>query len=132
MYLILLLFQLVCLIYIVVSKQAGSQAGFLHFSPRSRDQPKAHAVDVPPSTTVTGSLPCIEGCTDKVCRVLQHRICNRSCIANWNDGQHPKDGLHWGNVKHLTVLLALIHDTGTAIQKPLCAKTTKIRIIRCI
>ncbi len=50
----------------------------------------------------------------------------------WNDGQLPKDGFHWENVKHLTVLLALIHDTGAAIQKPLCAKTTKIRIIRYI
>ena len=52
------------------------------------------------------------------------------CIANWDDGQLAKDGFHWENVKHLAVLLALIYDTGTAIQKPLCAKTTKIRIIR--
>jgi hypothetical protein len=61
--------------------------------------------------------------------VLPHGIWNRSCIANWDDWQ-LKDGFHWENVKHLAVLLALIHDTGTAIQKPLCAKTTKIRIIR--
>ena len=46
--------------------------------------------------------------------------------------QLPKDGFHWENVKHLTVLLVLIDDTGTAIQKPLCAKTTKIRFIRYI
>jgi len=38
------------------------------------------------------------------------------------DGQLAKDGFHWEYVKHLAVLLALIHDTGTAIQKPLCAK----------
>ncbi len=86
-------------------------------------------IDVPPPTTVTGSLPCIEGCTDKVCRVLPHGIWNRSCITNWNDRQLSKDGFHWENVKHLTVRLALIHDTGTAIQKPSCAKTTKIRIL---
>ncbi len=54
------------------------------------------------------------------------------CIANWDDGQFSKDGFHWEMAKHLAVLLALIHDTGTAIQKPLCAKTTKIRIIRYI
>ena len=47
-------------------------------------------------------------------------------------GSFTKDGFPWENVKHLTVLLALIHDTGTVIQKPLCAKTTKIRIIRYI
>ena len=51
-----------------------------------------------------------------------------SNFTNWNDRQLPKDGFHWENVKHLTVRLALIHDTGTAIQKPSCAKTTKIRI----
>jgi hypothetical protein len=63
--------------------------------------------------------------------VLPHGIWNRSCIANWDDGQLAKDVFQsWENVKHLAVLLALIHDTGTAIQKPLCAKTTKIRIIR--
>ena len=90
------------------------------------------SVDVPPPTTVTGSLPCIEGCTDKVCRVLPHGIWNRSCIANWDDGQLPKDGFHWKNVKHLTVLLALIDYTGAAIQKPLCAETAKIRIFRYI
>ena len=127
-------FGVVGLIYIVVSKQAGNQAGFLHFSPRSRDQlkPQGPSVDVPPTTTVTGSLPCIEGCIDKVGRVLPHGTWNRSCIANWGDGQLPKDGFHWENVKHLTVRLALIHDTGTAIQKSLCAKTTKIRITRYI
>jgi hypothetical protein len=37
-------FVVVCLIHFVVSKQAGSQAGFLHFSPRSRDQRKAHVL----------------------------------------------------------------------------------------
>jgi hypothetical protein len=57
--------------------------------------------------------------------VLPHGIWNRSSITNWNDRQLPKDGFDWENVKHLTVLLALIHDTGTAIQKPLCAKTAK-------
>jgi hypothetical protein len=55
---------------------------------------------------------------------------NRSCIANRNDGQLPEDVFHWENVKHLLVHLALIYDTGTAIQKPLCATTTKIRF-RC-
>ncbi len=45
------------------------------------------------------------------------------------DWQLAKDGFHWENVKHLAVLLALIHDAGTAIQQPLCAKTTKNRII---
>jgi hypothetical protein len=74
----------------------------------------------------------IEGCVDKVCRVLPHGIWSRSCITNWNDRQLPKDGFHWEDVKHLTVRPALIHDTGTAIQKPLCAKTTNIRIIRSI
>jgi hypothetical protein len=76
--------------------------------------------------------PSLRYCTDKVCRVLPHGIWNHFCITNWNDRQLPKDGFHWENVKHLTVLLALIHDTRTAIQKPLCAKTTKIRIIRYI
>ena len=37
-------FVVVCLLHIVISKQAGSQAGFLHFSPRSRDQLKAHVL----------------------------------------------------------------------------------------
>jgi hypothetical protein len=34
------------------------------------------------------------------------------------DWQLAKDGFHrdWENVKHLAVLLALIHDAGTAIQ----------------
>ncbi len=40
-------FVVVCLIHIVDSKQAGSQAGFLHFSPRSRDQRKAHMLICP-------------------------------------------------------------------------------------
>ncbi len=42
--------------------------------------------------------------------MLPHGIWDRSCIANWNDGHLPKDGFHWENVKHLTVLLALIVD----------------------
>ncbi len=37
-------FVVVCLLHIVVSKQAGSQAGFLHFSPRLWDQLKAHVL----------------------------------------------------------------------------------------
>jgi hypothetical protein len=56
-------------------------------------------------------------------------IWNRSCIANWDDGQLAKYGFHWENVKHMAVLLALInvlHDTGTAIQNPLCAKKLKL------
>jgi hypothetical protein len=64
--------------------------------------------------------------------VLPHGIWNRSCIANRNDGQNSENVFHWKNVKYLFVLLALIHDTVTAIQKPICAKTTKIRMIRVI
>ncbi len=111
--------------------KAGRKSGWVSsFLAAFAGPAQGPSVDVPPTTTVTGSLPCIEGCTDKVCRVLPHGIWNRSCIANWDDGQLAKDVFQWENVKHLAVLLALIHDTGTAIQKPLCAKTTKIRIIR--
>ncbi len=35
-------FVVVCPLHFVISKQTRSQAGFLHFSPRSRDQLKAH------------------------------------------------------------------------------------------
>jgi len=59
---------------------------------------------------------------------MEYGIVPVAPIGIWNDRQLPKDGFHWENVKHLTVRLALIHDTGTAIQKPSCAKTTKIRI----
>ena len=113
--------------------KAGRKSGWIYsFLAAFAGPGQGPSVDVPPPTTVTSSIPCIEGCIDKVCRVLPHGIWNRSCIANWDDGQLPKDGFHWKNVNHLTVLLALIDYTGTAIQKPLFAETTKIRIIRYI
>mmetsp|Transcript_55961 Transcript_55961/g.117092 ORF Transcript_55961/g.117092 Transcript_55961/m.117092 type:complete len:94 (-) Transcript_55961:893-1174(-) len=56
-------FVVVGLIYIVVSKQAGNQAGFLHFSPRSRDQLKAqvlmyhHRLPSPAPSLVSKAAP---------------------------------------------------------------------------
>jgi hypothetical protein len=99
----------------------GRQGGwFLHFSPSSRDQLKAyvltypHRLPSPAPTLVSNAAP--------VLRVLPHGIWNRSCIANRNDEQLSENVSHQENVKHLIVLLALIHDTGTALQKPLCLK----------
>ncbi len=93
-----------------------------------------------------------KGCESLAGRVIRRGPRYRECDANrvnwkkkivfyaydgpleqrsYTHGQGTEeDGFHWENVKLLTVRLALIHDTGTAIQKPPCAKTTKIRIIR--
>ena len=87
-------------------------------------------VDIPPAASVTGTLLGIKCCSNKVLRVLPHGIWNRSSIANRNDGQLPEDVFHWENVKDLLVYLALIYDMRSAIQKPLCAKTTRIKRIR--
>ncbi len=121
--------------YIIVLKQGDQEAGPGFFISRRVRATSSRStcwsrVDIVPPATVIGFLPCIKCSTDKVLRVLPHGIWNRSCIANQNDGQLSENVFHWENVKQLTVLLALIHDTGTAIQKPLCAKTTKMERIR--
>ena len=59
-------------------------------------------------------------------QTLSELCLNSVLILYWDDWQLPKDGFHWENVKHLTVLLALIHDTGTAIHKSFCAKQLKL------
>ena len=94
-----------------ICRMGGWISSFLAAFARPAQGPR---IDIPPPATVTGSLPCIECSADKILRVLSHGIWNRSCIANWNDGQLSKNGFHWENVKHLISRLALIHDSGTA------------------
>ncbi len=55
--------------------------------------------------------------------MLQHDKGNRYCVDNGNDGQLSKNGFHWENVTHPSIGPALIHDTETAVQEPVCAKT---------
>ena len=121
-------FVVLCLLHIFISKQAGSQAGFLHFLPRSRDQLKVqvlmyhHRLPSQAPSLVSKAAPT----KSAACCRMEYGI----VPVSPNDRQLPKDEFHWENVKHLTVRLALIHDAGTAIQKPNCAKTTKIRIFK--
>ncbi len=109
-------------VYFILSFQAGRKSGWVSsFLAAFAGPAQGPRVDVPPPTTVAGSLPGIEGCTDKVCSVLPHGIWNRSCITNWNDRQLPKDGFHWENVKHLTVLLAIFSQESGAVSDLFCA-----------
>jgi hypothetical protein len=73
-------------------------------------------VDTPPPATITGFLPCIEYCADKVLHMLPHGIWNGSCIANWKDGQLMKNRFHLENVKYLKIMLALgVHVSETTV-----------------
>jgi hypothetical protein len=47
------------------------------------------------------------------------------CCQGWYDGQLPENRFHWEQVKHPIIRPALINDTGTAGQEPLCAKHLK-------
>ena len=77
-------------------------------------------VDVPPSAAVSGSLAGVKRRVDKVPSVLAHCKRNGSRVTNRNHRQLTQNRLHRDNVKHLLVSLALIHNTGSAIQKPIC------------
>ncbi len=80
-------------------------------------------VDVPTSAAVSGSLAGVKRHVDKVPSVLSHCKRNDSCVTDWNDGQLAKNRRYWEDVKHLAVTLALINNTGSAVQHPVCNKT---------
>ena len=77
-------------------------------------------VDVPPSAAVSGSLAGVKRRVDTVPSVLAHCKRNGSSVTDWNDGQLAKNRRHWEDVKHLAVTLALINNTGPAVQHPVC------------
>ena len=80
------------------------------------------SVDIPPSAAVSGPLSGVKRSIDKVPCVLAHGKRNGARITDRNHRQLAQNGLHRQNVKHLLVTLALIHNTGAAVQKPVCDK----------
>ncbi len=103
------------------------EAGLLHFSACSRGQLKAHVLiyhhllpSLAPSL-VSNAVPT----NSSVCCSMQYGIVPVS-PTNWYDGRLSKKRFHLESLKHLIIRQALIHDTGTAVQEPLCAKLLKL------
>ncbi len=105
-----------------------------HVSKRSRDQLKAHVLmyhhrlpspdlSLVSNTASTKSLA--------FWRIANGMVGAR--VTNWNDGQRlAKNRLHWEDVKHLAVTLALINNTGSAVQHPVCNRRIILEVFSII
>jgi hypothetical protein len=109
-------------IWIIVLKYAEQETKLVHFSPRSRDQLKAHVLiyhhlfPSPAPFLLSNAAPT----KSSACCRMQYGIVPVS--PNGTTGSFPRIDFHWEHVKHLVIRPAFINDAGTAGQAPLCAK----------
>jgi hypothetical protein len=112
----------------VVITWAGWETGLLHFSESERSYGQLRAYVLIFHHLLPSKAPSLvsNAAPTKVPRVLPHGICNHSWVADWYDGQLSTNRFHFENEEHLIIGPALIHDTRTAVQEPLCAKHLKL------